>query len=146
MAAIICKKCDSNVCVKNGFIEGEQRYRCKECLYNFTLTPRRGKHPALKALAVLLYGSAGVPMSKIARLIKISEVAVYKWIRAAGLATERLRSQNPEIIMMDEMWHYVNGKKTKFGFGKPMILYGIKSLPGIWVAVMTEVSKNSSQK
>lgn len=145
MTSIHCKKCGSVSCVKNGFMAGKQRYRCKDCACNFTLT-RQGKHPGLKALAVLLYGLAGVTMAKIARITGVSEVAVYKWVRAAGLAAARPKDQEAEIVMIDEMWHYVDGKKRKFGSGRPMTLYGVKSLPGIWVAVTTEASKNSSLK
>jgi transposase-like protein len=146
MTDIYCKKCGSVSCVKNGFMSGLQRYRCKDCRYNFTLTKARGKPPGVKALAILLYGFAGVTMAKIARIVGVSEVAVYKWIRAAGEAAQRPSNEDAEIVMIDEMWHYVDGKKRKFGSGKPMTLYGVKSLPGIWVAVTTEASKSSLPK
>jgi len=82
-------------------------------------------------------------MAKIAKLVGASEVAVYKWIKSAGQSMPRASEKDADIIMIDEMWHYVNGKKRKFGSGKPMILYGTKSLPGIWVAVTTEALENS---
>jgi hypothetical protein len=43
--------------VKNGFMRGQQRYRCKSCGLNFTATPPRGMPLAVKATAVLLYVS-----------------------------------------------------------------------------------------
>lgn len=139
MHHIVCKRCGVSGGMKNGFMRGKQRYKCIGCRYNFTLTQPRGKHPALKALATLLYGFAGVSMAKIARLVGVSEVAVYKWMQTAGQVTRKTNPKEAEIIMIDEMWHYVNGKKRKFGSGKPMTLYGAKSLPGIWVLVATEV-------
>lgn len=78
MAEFSCKKCGPGKCVKNGLMNEKQRYRCKDCFYNFTLRPRRGKHPVLKALAIFLYASARVTMSKITRVMKVSEVVVYK--------------------------------------------------------------------
>ena len=63
---------------------GRQRYRCKACGRSFTATPPRGKPPAMKALAVLLYALGGVSQGMIARLLGVSHVAVYKWVRAAG--------------------------------------------------------------
>jgi transposase len=39
---------------------GHQRYRCKACGRSFTATPPRGKPPAMKALAVLLYALGNV--------------------------------------------------------------------------------------
>ena len=39
---------------------GRQRYLCKACGRSFTTTPARGKPPAMKALAVLLYALGNV--------------------------------------------------------------------------------------
>ncbi len=33
--SIICKKCESSKSVKNVLANDEQRYKCKECLFNF---------------------------------------------------------------------------------------------------------------
>ena len=52
-----CKACGSEEQVKNGFMRGKQRYRCRACGLNFTDTPPRGKPLALKVTAVLLYVS-----------------------------------------------------------------------------------------
>jgi transposase len=60
-------------------------------------------------------------MTKIAKLFKVSDVAVLKWIRAEADKIADLK-QHAEIgiVMIDEMWHFVSGKKTKFGFGGPL--------------------------
>ena len=91
---------------------GRQRYRCKGCGRSFTATPPRGKPPAMKALAVLLYGLGNVSQGMIAKLLGVSHVAVYKWVRAAGEGTPA-PSATPSsgIVQIDEMWHFVNGKK-----------------------------------
>jgi transposase len=58
MQDIICKKCGSSHCVKNGYIRGNQRYKCKNCGCNFKLGDSRGKiKPETKALGMLMYGS-----------------------------------------------------------------------------------------
>ena len=145
MTGIFCKKCGSVAYVLNGKAQGKQRYLCRDCGCNFTATPRRGVHPGLRALAILLYASAGVTMARIAKIIGVSEVAVYKWIKAAGAAVPDAsgEAETKSVVMIDEMWHYVNGKKTKFGSGKPMMLCNVRSSPGIWVGVLTAASKNS---
>src|SRR3954466_12093522 len=56
---------------------GRQRYRCEACGRSFTATPPRGKPPAMKALAVLLYGLGNVSQGMIAKLLGVSHVAVY---------------------------------------------------------------------
>ncbi len=52
-----CKGCGSEEHIKNGFMRGKQRYRCKACGLNFTDTPPPGKPLAMKVTAVLLYVS-----------------------------------------------------------------------------------------
>ena len=87
---------------------GRQRYRCKACGRSFTATPPRGKPPAMKALAVLLYSLGGVSQGMIARLLGVSHVAVYKWVRAAGeaaptpsTAPERRRADRRDVALRE---------------------------------------------
>ena len=91
---------------------GHQRYRCKACGRNFTATPARGKPPAMKALAVLLYSLGNVSQGMIAKLLGVSHVAVYRWVRAAGEEVPApSAAPSSGIVQIDEMWHFVNGKK-----------------------------------
>jgi transposase-like protein len=136
---IICKHCGKNNHVKNGFVRGKQRYRCKECGHNFTDTPRRGRSEASKALAILLYSMGRASYRFIGNLLDVSAVAVYKWIRKAGL---ELPSSEPvgEIkeIEIDEVWHFLDSKKTNVGYGKPMIVVSGVVSPGLWATVMLQ--------
>ena len=98
---------------------GHQRYRCKACGRNFTATPVRGKPPAMKALAVLLYSLGNASQGMIATLLGVSHVAVYKWIRAAGEdAPAPLATPSDGIVQIDEMWHFVDGKKQGLGLAR----------------------------
>ena len=112
MSGLVCKHCGSGSFVKNGLAHGRQRYRCKACGRSFTATPPRGKPPAMKAPAVLLYTLGNVSQGMIAKLLGVSHVAVYKWVRAAGEGTPA-PSATPSscIVQIDEMWHFVDGKK-----------------------------------
>ena len=65
------KRCGSEEHVKNGRMRNKQRYLCKGCGLNFTGTPPRGTPLALKAAAVLLYGS-GLSMNRTAKLLGVS--------------------------------------------------------------------------
>ena len=62
-----CKRCGAEEHVKNGFMKGLQRYRCKACGLNFTDTPPRGMPLRVKATAVLLYLSGGGFISEAQR-------------------------------------------------------------------------------
>jgi transposase-like protein len=131
-----CKKCGSDKRVKNGVVRGLQRYKCKRCGCNYTFTKRPGVHPALRAFAVVLYGMCGVSMNKIGKLFKVSNVAVLKWIRreAEGIRDSQMKSAS-DIVMIDEMWHFVNGKKRRFGSGEPLMAYRVDLLDGNWAIV-----------
>src|SRR3954449_694444 len=116
---------------------GRQRYRCNACRRNFTATPPRGKPPAMKALAVLLYSVGNVSQGMIAKLLGVSHVAVYKWVRAAGEgAPAPSATPSDDIVQIDEMWHFVDGKKTRFGSGGPLILWDGEAWAGSWVGGM----------
>src|SRR3954462_6184170 len=85
--------------------------------------PRREASRRRKALAVLLYALGNVSQGMIAKLLGVGHVAVYKWIRAAGEGTPApSATPSDDIVQIDEMWHFVDGKKTRFGSGGPLIL------------------------
>ena len=134
-----CKKCSSTDRVKNGFIRDYQRYKCKQCGCIYTETKPRGKPAAMKALAVLMYTIGNMSFGMIGRMLGVSNVAVMKWIRReAEQLPEPAVPKEAILIQIDEMWHFVDGKKTKFGSGKPMIAFQGEWSPGNWVAVMLQ--------
>src|SRR3954470_5336315 len=131
MAELSCKRCASVAFVRSGKAQGHQRYRCKACGCNFTATPERGKPAAMKALAVLLYAMGNASQGMIAKLLDVSDVTVYRWLRAAGAAApEPAGEPSSEVVPIDEMWHFVNGKKTRFGSGGPTTLWHGEPWPG----------------
>ena len=74
MSEVCCKRCGASDHVKNGIVRGFQRYLCLSCGCNFTMTPPRGKPPAMKALALLLYAMGNVSFGSIARILGVSDV------------------------------------------------------------------------
>jgi transposase-like protein len=148
MSGVIkCKKCQSTQQVKSGHIRGHQRYRCKECGCQFTQTKPRGVHPALRSFAIVLYGFCGLSMGKIARLFQVSTVAVLKWVKSAALMGETPPAvSSSDIVMIDELWHYVNGKKRRFGSGGPLTAYRVTLWDGNWVLVAMGAQSDSSKE
>ena len=43
--------------------------------------------------------------------------------------------------MIDEMWHFVNGKKRKFGSGEPLTVYHVDLSDGNWALVAIHTAK-----
>ena len=123
-----CKECGSEEHVKNGFMRGKQRYRCKACGLNFTDTPRPGKPLAMKVTAVLLYVS-GLSMNRTAKLLGVSTPSVQAWIEQFAQAY----GQKPEpegralVIELDEMGHYLKKSRASSGSGRLGIV-----LQGSW--------------
>ncbi len=105
---LCCKRCGGSDYVKSGTVRGHQRHRCHGCGCNFTDTPARGKPPAMKALAVLLYGMGNMSFSMIGRLLGVSDVAVLKWVRAeASALPEPAVPAAMVAVEVDEMWHFL---------------------------------------
>ncbi len=126
-----CKRCGSEGHVKNGFMRGKQRYRCKACGLNFTDTPAPGKPLAMKATAVLLYITG--------KLLGVSTPTIQAWLEQFAQAY----AQKPEpegravVIELDEMWHYLKKSRTSSGSGR----LGIVLQGGWWTgsaAVVTQ--------
>ena len=68
-------------------------------------------------------------------------MAVLKWIRAASdkiSAPEKAETSSCEVVQVDEMWHFVNGKKTKYGSGVRFVGYHAVLSDGTSVIVLTQ--------
>ena len=52
-------------------------------------------------------------MGMIAKLIGVSTGTVLRWVRNEGqnLPEPNLQNAQAKVIQIDEMWHFVNGKK-----------------------------------
>ncbi len=147
MTELNCKKCASTSFVKSGHVRGLQRYKCKDCGCQFTATKVRGVNPALKSFAIVMYGYCGVSMGNIARLFNVSTVAVLKWVRSAAAQINPPDKINEaEVVMIDEFWHFVNGKKTLFGCGEPLMGYRVRLLDDTWALVLMPALESSCKK
>ncbi len=129
---VACYQCGCERCVKNGFMQGQQRYKCKTCSYNFIDKPRRGHSPAVMAFAVWLYLS-GLSQRRIARLFGVKPPAVLKWIKGFALKNAPKPVPNSEgvaVVELDEMWHFLKKSPEKSGYGRLIVLIQDNSLTG----------------
>jgi transposase len=136
MKDILCKKCSGSRYVKSGIVRGQQRYRCKDC--NFKVGDNRGKvSPEVKALAPLLYGSGKASYGMIARLFNVSRSAVLYWLRNIGSKLPApVLDTAIEEVSIDEMWHFLNKKNEKYGFGEPWLAVTTRPSAGLLAIVM----------
>jgi hypothetical protein len=132
-----CKRCGSVDHARSGLARGHQRYRCRACGCRFTNTPRRGKPPAMRALAILLYGMGGMSFSMIGRVLGVSDVAMLKWVRAEAAALpEPVVPPSVVTVEVDEMWHFLKKSLPSSGSGGPMTWISGAPWPGCWVGVV----------
>jgi len=118
--------------VKNGFMQEQQRYKCKECGYNFIDKPRRGHSQPVLALAVWLYLS-GLSQRRIARLFGVSTPAVLKWIKTFALKNAPKpvpAGEGAAVVELDEMWHFLKKRPAKSGYGRLIVQIQDSSLTG----------------
>jgi transposase len=138
MDKIVYKRCISDKCTKNGKARGNQRYKCKECGCNFIKSDKREKFtPASKALSLLLYGRGKASYGFIAKLFKVSPVAVMKLIkREADKMPEPGIDSSIKEVSFDEMWHFVNQKKENYGFVGQWSAVAIEPSAGVLAIVL----------
>ena len=125
-----CTSCGSTNSVKNGNHHDKQRYKCKECGYQYTQKQPRGKDIETKCLAIILYVN-GLSFRAIANIVKVSHKAVYDWVQHFGLQTyDKPKPTGPVVVELDEMWHFINEKKTSSGSGRHIVALQVNSSTG----------------
>jgi transposase len=141
-----CKNCKSENVVKSGKVRGKQRYKCKECGYNFVIEDARtnDKIVALKALCVLLYSLGKASYNLMGKIFGRNRSLIYCWIRDAGLnMDEPVVGGEITQIEFDEMWHFILSKKRNFGLSKPLTVATGELSPGFSVVVTVQHSNGS---
>ncbi len=114
--SIACKSCSSTQCVKNGFVYGTQRYKCKVCGVNFIDGDKRQKYTMMDRLKVIKLYLENCGIRTIERLTGIRNSQISKWIEdtAGFVKRELIKSQNSidsvqdiEILELDELCTYI---------------------------------------
>ena len=114
-----CSRCGSEKAVKNGFKAEKQTYLCRECGYRF-MADRPKATDKIKTQAVSLY-CIGLSFRTIGKYLGFSNTMVLIWIREfAKLHYSKPVPKDEIVVELDEMWHFIQSKKTNCGFGKPI--------------------------
>ena len=128
-----CSKCKSEHSVKNGFMKGTQRYKCKECGCNYTVDYSVIAEKEKKRRFGLSMYLEGLGFHSIGRLLNVSHVSVINWVKKYGSELSSVRNPKPVKIMeMDELHTYVGHKKTTDGYGLLLIERQEKTLISFW--------------
>ena len=113
-----CPKCGSEKHTKNGIIKGRQRYKCKQCRYNYTVIQKTNKITEATQKLVLKAYLEGIGFRGIGRIFGISRTSALSIVKNYGRSIEMPAEEEPVVAAeLDEMHTYVNRKKTTDGFG-----------------------------
>jgi hypothetical protein len=144
-----CKNCASEHTVKNGKVREKQRFRCKDCGFNFVEGDARTneKIAAKKAMLVLLYSLGKASFNLLARLFDTWPSQVYRWVAQEGLSLpDQEVSGAIQEMEFDEMWHFVQTKKTNFGSSRPLIVAQGEPWPGCLAIVILQLSDGYTKR
>lgn len=89
-----CPKCNSGSVIKSGVVNDRQRYKCKDCNYNFTVN-KMGKqistYYTTKALQLYI---EGLSYREIERILGISHVSIMNMVKRYKITRpERIESR-----------------------------------------------------
>jgi transposase-like protein len=128
-----CSKCKSEHSVKNGFMKGVQRYKCKDCGCNYTVDYSIIAEKEKKRRFGLSMYLEGLGFHSIGRLLNVTHVTVMNWIKKYGSELSSVRNPKPVRVMeMDELHTYVGSKKTTNGSGLLLIERQENTLISFW--------------
>ncbi len=118
-----CTRCKSSNKVKKGFVRSRQRYNCKDCGYNYSVLKKSTAKPNyLKRRALVLY-LEGLDLRSIGRILQVSHVSVYQWIKTFGPKLTSLKREDLskkgdslKVVELHEMHSYIRDEKTTVGY------------------------------
>ena len=116
-----CRFCNSETLVKHAFINGKQRFKCKNCGKNQLEKDGRKKYDEKIIKMTMILFSEGTNYRAIARVLskifgrKIYYQTIIKWIqkevdKLPENALENKDSHNIAVVEMDELYTYFKRK------------------------------------
>ena len=88
---------------------------------------------------MILYSLGKASFGFLGKLFGVSRSLTYRWIKAEAEALPEPNISNDiREIEFDEMWHFIQSKKTKNGLSKRWIVAAGKLLPGLSAVVMLQ--------
>jgi len=130
-----CPHCNSDNISRNGIVKEKQRYKCKECGYNFTVD-KSGKNIesyfVTKALQLYL---EGISFREIERLLGISHVSVMNWVTKYHITIpDHPGNYKPttKIMTHEELQEYYANRENLKGMGVTVTEVADKYMLIIW--------------
>jgi transposase-like protein len=84
-----CPKCGSREYTKNGIVSERQRYRCKQCQYNYTVTQKSNAITETIRKNILNAHLEGIGFRGIGRIFGISYTSAMMIVKKYGKSVEK---------------------------------------------------------
>ncbi|TAE17892.1 MAG: IS1 family transposase [Bacteroidetes bacterium] len=129
-----CPKCNSEEITKSGIIKKRQRYYCKACDYNFTVS-KVGKsidpYYVIKALQLYI---EGLSYREIERILGISHVSVMNWVKKYHITAPETNEYHPtyRIVSHSELADFMQNPDNLKGTGMLITELGDKFMLIKW--------------
>ena len=146
---IWCKRCKSTDTTKNGIKRTKQRYKCKDCGYNFVIgdAHQSPQKLAKKALVVILYSLGKGSYTMLAKIFGVSNGTIHNWVvEAAKALPEPGIPDDIKELEFDEMWHFTVKKNENCGSSRQLTAAQAEWLLGYWASATQRLSSGSTTK
>ena len=126
---INCKHCHSTNNVKNGMVQGKQRYLCKDCNRTFREGDLRENYTEDQRMRAIKWYLEGAGIRSIERMEKVPASLVVHWIRKASDSIRKQLSsaeipadaKDIQILELDELFTYCKKKQKRSTYGLLLI-------------------------
>ena len=134
MNAPKCPNCAHTEAVRNGIINKRQRFRCRQCGYNFTVVKAGkaiGSYYVVKALQLHI---EGVSFREIERLLGVSHVSVMNWVKKYQIKVPDNQDYHPtyKVLSHPELVAYMSNPENVAGAGMIITELGDKFMLIRW--------------
>ncbi len=117
-----CKHCAGIEYVKDGYVKGKQRYKCKLCSKVFSDGDRRSRYSEEKRVRVVKWSLENVGIRSIERMEGVPAPTILRWIKKFAKVLRGRISQdiqenevvNVQIMEIDELYSYCKKNKRNY--------------------------------
>ncbi|MBK6266549.1 IS1 family transposase [Marivirga sp. S37H4] len=134
MKLTICPKCQSEEIVKSGIIKNRQRFKCKGCNYNFTVSKVGKEIDSYYVVKALQLYVEGISMREIERVLGVSHVSVSNWVKKYNIKSPEKYEYHPtyKVLSHNELIRFVQEENNLSEAGLMITSLGDKYMVIRW--------------
>ena len=125
-----CPKCKNKQVVKNGYVQGEQRYKCKKCSFQFIYELKQPQLSIPEIRSILHLYLEGLGQREIGKLINLPHTTIHYQINKFSFnkKLDQIRNKNAVRINRVELYQILKTNLLNRNEGKILLIdYSIGS-------------------